>query len=212
MATVEVRVMFDSVGSLVMAVAAVWLAIGVMLSMVMGRRGHDRFGWLVPGALCGPLGVILAVDARRHDEVLAPAAVNRAAASSAGGGPVDVLVGFDGSPESAAVLGAVRALFGDRLGRLTVAAVVPFGEITEQERAAREGLARLALMPGPAPQLEILHGRPATALRTYAAEGGYELIAVGTRGAGATKGLLGRAANELAHAGGKVPVLLVGAH
>jgi nucleotide-binding universal stress UspA family protein len=46
------------------------------------------------------------------------------------------------------------------------------------------------------------------ALHRYAVEGGFALIAVGTRGAGITKAVLGSAATELAHAS-TIPVLLV---
>jgi len=205
-----------SLGAVVLVVGALWMTIGLTLSIVMGRRGHSGFSWLVLGTVCGPLGVVLAVDAGRHREGLAPEPVSRGrvttSVASAEGGPVDVLVGYDGSPESAAALAAVRALLGDRLGRVTVATVVPFGDIRANEAAATEGLRRLASALGAPPRLEILHGNPSTALRNYATEGGYELIAVGTRGAGVTKGVLGSAANELAHGGGKVPVLLVGAH
>ncbi len=48
-----------------MVLAAAWLAIGLVLAIVMGRRGHDSFGWLVLGTLLGPMGVVLAVAARR---------------------------------------------------------------------------------------------------------------------------------------------------
>jgi len=201
--------MFDTLGFLV-AVSTVWLVIGLTLSLVMGRRGHNSFGWLVVGTLLGPLAIILAVEARRHDEVLNPEALRGAEVATAGTGPVDVLIGYDGSPESAAALHFVRALFADRVGRLTVATVIPFGDIREQERIATEGLRRFAREAGPVPEFQILHGRPSAALREYAIEAGYELIAVGTRGAGVAKAVLGSAATELAHGGGKVPVLLVG--
>lgn len=75
---------------------------------------------------------------------------------------------------------------------------------------ALDALRRLAgRNPGRGPQLEILHGHPATALARCATEGGYQLVAVGTRGTGITKAILGSAASELARAS-RVPVLLVG--
>ena len=63
--------MSDSFGFL-LALAGVWVTIGIVLSVVIGRRGHNSFGWLVMGVLLGPLAVVLAVDARRHDERLDP--------------------------------------------------------------------------------------------------------------------------------------------
>jgi nucleotide-binding universal stress UspA family protein len=119
-----------------------------------------------------------------------------------------VLFGSDGSPESAAALDAAVALLGDRLGRLTVATVVPFGDVTAPERRAKEGLRRLTDR-APGANLEVLHGHPSAALRQFAAEGGYGLIVVGSRGKGLTNAFLGSAADELAHHS-EIPVLVVG--
>lgn len=201
--------MSDSFGFVVF-VAAAWLAIGLVLSIVMGRRGHSSFGWLVMGALLGPLAIVLAIDAQRHDEGLTPRPLASGSPATAGSGPVDVLVGYDGSPDSAGAVEAVVELLGDRLGRLMVATIVPYGEIREPERLASERLRRLpGGKTGRAPELEILHGHPSTALRQCAIDEGYDLIAVGTRGKGLTKAMLGSAASELAR-DSKVPVLLVG--
>lgn len=195
---------------LAVAGAAAWLAIGVVLSVVMGRRGHDSFGWFVLGTLLGPLGVVLAVDARRHDERLEVAPLSDGAPALSGTGSVNVLVGYDGSPESAAAMDAIVALLGDRLGRLTVATVVPYGDVREQKRQAEGGLRQLAArMSGQALELEVLHGHPSAALKECATGGGYGLIAVGARGKGVTKAILGSAASELAR-DSTVPVLLVG--
>lgn len=202
--------MSDSSGFL-LAVAATWLVIGVALSVLMGRRGHDSFGWLVTGALLGPLAFVLAVDARRHEERMQPERIPVSApAPPLPAGPVDVVVGYDGSPESVAALDAVAGLLGERLGRLTVVTVVPYGDIRLPQRQAADALRSLAARGAPRPpELEVLHGHPATALAQLAAEGGYDLIAVGTRGSGITKAVLGSASSQLAR-DSKVPVLLVG--
>jgi nucleotide-binding universal stress UspA family protein len=192
------------------SVVAAWSAIGLVLSIVMGRRGHNGFGWLVMGALLGPLGIVMAVDAGRHDEQLRPRTLTERLPVTGGTGPIDVLVGYDGSSEADAAPQAVVDLLGDRLGRLTVATVVPYGGLGEQERDATEGLRQLARRnPGRVTELEVVHGRPSVALRQCATEGGYKLIAVGTRGTGITKALLGSAASELTRES-QVPVLLVG--
>lgn len=73
--------MGNSLG-LVMTVAAGWATTGVVLAVVMGRRGHSSFAWLVLGVLLGPLALILADDARRHDELLRRALVAPARASA----------------------------------------------------------------------------------------------------------------------------------
>lgn len=193
--------------ALVLAIASAWLAIGVVLALVLGRRGHSGFSWFVLGIMLGPLAIALAVDAWRRDEpgearVLAPSA-------GAEAGAVDVLVGFDASPESRAALDAAVELMGTRMGRLTMATVIPYDDGKDGERAAvaaLEGEARrLAWL---APGLEVLRGHPATALTTRAAEDGYDIVVAGTRGSGHAH-LFGSAAGELARTS-KVPVLLVG--
>ena len=201
--------MSDSFG-LVLAIAGAWVVIGLVLSIVMGRRGHDSAGWLVLGALLGPLAVVMAVDAERNEERLRPARLAGGPRAPAGSGPVDLLVGYDGSPESAAAVDAAVGLLGPRIGRLTVATVVPYDDVREEERRADQELRRLASrMVGRGVEMEVLHGRPSTALRDFARDGGYELLVIGTRGAGISKAILGSAASELAR-DSDVPVLLVG--
>jgi nucleotide-binding universal stress UspA family protein len=194
---------------LVLGIGITWVAIGLLLAIVMGRRGHNSFGWLVIGILLGPLAVVLALTARGQ-EALRPARLRPGSRSLGGPGTVDVLVGYDGSPESLAALDAVPELFGERLGRVTVATVVTYGDVKELERKATAGLRELGARPGAGGyELELLHGEPGAALGQFAREGGYELIAVGTRGAGVTKAILGSAASQLSRRS-TVPILVVG--
>jgi nucleotide-binding universal stress UspA family protein len=196
-----------SATALLATIAVVWLLIGLALSLGMGRRGHESFGWLVLGTVLGPLAVLLAAAAVRDehhatDRVLDPGA--------SGGGPVDVVVGVDGSPESRAAALAVVSLLNGRLGRLTLASVIPYDGGRETERAALAELeARADALRGTRPGVELLHGRPADTLSRFAVENGYDLLAVGTRGVGLSKALLGSVAHTLASAA-MVPVLLVG--
>lgn len=125
-------------------VGGIWLTIGVVLSVLMGRRGHSGFSWLVLGTLLGPLAVILAFDAWLHGEAIEPEVIRREGAGMPRQGPVDVLVGYDGSPESMAALNAVPAILGERLGRLTVATVARYDDGREAERHCQEFLRRLA--------------------------------------------------------------------
>ncbi len=193
----------------VMAVASAWLFIGVVLSLVMGRRGYYRFSWMVLGALLGPLAIALALDSWRHHEQLQPTVLAGAPAARSSG-TVDVLVGHDGSPEAAAVVEAAIELLGPRLGRLTLATVVPFDVGADTVSRAAAALRRVANLPQtPSVELEVLHGRPAEALRRRATEGHYDLLTIGTRGDGLAKAMLGRTATELAR-GSQVPVLMVG--
>jgi nucleotide-binding universal stress UspA family protein len=191
----------------VIIVGLSWLTIGLTLSLIMGRRGHDAFGWFVLGALFGPLTAVLAAYAR-HNERVRPELV--AQPQSTGPGPVDVLVGLDGSPESRAALRAAVELLGPRLGRLTLATVIPYDSSLERQRTARAMLEEHGEAIGGGPGLELLHGRPAPVLLERAVEDGYDLLAVGARGAGASKALLGSTAADVAESA-KVPVLLMGA-
>ena len=187
-------------------VAAAWLGIGLVLALTLGRKGYDGFTWFVLGVVLGPLAVVLAIDSLRHPQGANPRPVAPAPEVHAG---VDVLVGFDGSAESRATVDAVVDLLGARLGRLTLATVVPYDGGQEAERSAVAALEdERGALPGLSPGLEVIHGSPATALTTYAAEGGYDLLAVGTRGTGHAH-LFGSAASELARSS-KVPVLLTG--
>jgi hypothetical protein len=104
-------------------VLGVWVTIGIVASIFMGRRGHNPFAWLVLGTIFGLLVVpvaIVAVSAERIHQ-------RREIVSGLGaGGTVDVLVGIDGSPESKAALRVVGRLFGPLIGRLTLATVEDF--------------------------------------------------------------------------------------
>jgi nucleotide-binding universal stress UspA family protein len=196
-----------SYGSVVLAVAGIWLATGFVLSLVMRRRGHDAFSWLVLGTLFGPLGLIFAVEAR-SEEGTRPELV--AARTSSGSGPIDVLAGVDGSPESRAALLAAVELLGPRLGRLTLATVIPYDCGFYHRRTAKAALEVEGEALGAGAQLELLHGPPAPVLLQRANEGGCDLLVIGTRGAGAAKAVLGSTAVDIARSA-KIPVLLMGA-
>jgi nucleotide-binding universal stress UspA family protein len=205
-ATMRVEVVTMTDGWLVTLVAGTWLVIGLVLGLLMGRRGHGAWGWFVLGTLMGPFAVALAAESLRHPE--GPRRMVEAGESW--GGPVDVLVGVDGSPEAdAAAVGVIR-LFGSRLGRVTLAAIVPYDSGRAAESQALTNLRRAArhYEPGAA-DLQILSGLPADELVHLAREDGYDVLAVGSRGSGRTKALLGSTAIRLAR-GTAVPVLTFG--
>jgi hypothetical protein len=127
---------------------ATFACIGFVLAIVMGRVGYSPFAWGLLGLLLAPIALLLALVEVRNER---PWWTRLVASGDPGGGPVDVLVGIDGSPESAA----------------------------------------------------------ATTLDTIAAEDDYDLLVVGTRGAGLSSVLLGSVASRLA-ARASVPVLVVG--
>jgi nucleotide-binding universal stress UspA family protein len=157
----------------------VWVTIGVVASIFMGRRGHNPFAWLVLGAILGPLVIPLGAVAVRQERMLQR---RQLASGTSAGGTVDVLVGIDGSPEAQAALRAATRLFGRVIGRLALATVEDFdgaGSRTplHTERRAAQSLERAAAsVETQRPSAVILTGRPADALARYAAEEGYELI------------------------------------
>jgi nucleotide-binding universal stress UspA family protein len=119
-------------------------------------------------------------------------------------------VGFDGSPEATAALDAAISLLGPRLGRLTVARVIPYDAPGGDEEAATARLKQLCTEPSRSTAgFEILRGQAVEALGRRGVEGGYQLLTIGTRGAGFSKAVLGSTASGLARSS-KLPVLMVG--
>ena len=192
------------------AVVLVWAFVGVSTALVMGRRGHEPFMWLVLAIAFGPLVLPLAMYALWHDR---PGLFERLPSDHRGAGTVDALVGIDDSQEANDALRSAIDLLGDRLGRLMLATVVDYdtaarSRLAEENQRARYALVRTANATGLRPEIVLLSGRPADALRKHVVEQGYELIVVGRRGGGASRVLLGSVATELAR-GADVPVLIV---
>ena len=193
-----------------LVVVLAWALFGVSTALLMGRRGHQPFMWLVLAIVFGPLVVPLAASALRHHR---PGWVQRVSFGHAGVGTVDVLGGIDGSSEAERAIVSAIHMLGSRLGRVTLAAVVDYdiaadSSMAEEKDRARTEIARAASASGLEPETILLAGRPAEALRKHAVEEGYELIVVGRRGRGASRVLIGSVASELAR-GGEVPVLVV---
>lgn len=78
-------------------VALAWGLLGVSAALVMGRRGHQPFMWLMLGIVFGPLVLPLAVNALLHDR---PGLFQRLSNGRPGTGGIDVLAGTDGSTEA----------------------------------------------------------------------------------------------------------------
>ena len=201
---------------------ATFACIGFVLAIVMGLLGRSPFAWGLLGLLLGPIALLLALVEVRNER---PWWTRLVASGDPGSGPVDVLVGIDGSPESAAATTAALELLGDRVGRLTLVAVTDLddsyagreerlrlqGELERQAEAVRAWLGEREVRGKQmvVPELQLMAGRPATVLDTIAAEDGYGLLVVGARGAGLSSVLLGSVASKLA-ARASVPVLVVG--
>jgi hypothetical protein len=117
---------------------ATFACIGLVLAIVMGRLGRSPFAWGLLGLVLGPIALLLALVEVRNER---PWGTRLVASGDPGSGPVDVLVGIDGSPESAAATTAALELLGDRVGRLTLVAVTDLDDSTagHQERVRLQG-------------------------------------------------------------------------
>ena len=203
---------------------ATFVCIGLVLAIVMGRLGYSSFTWGVLGLVLGPIALLLALSSVRSGR---PSWSRLVAGGDPGSGPVDVLIGIDGSPESAAAASAALDLLGDRVGRLTLVAVTAIDDSLggreeqarlqaelERQAQALQGAQRGRRQSGRTeqtvvPALVLRSGQPAAVLEQMAVEDGYGLVVVGARGAGLSTVLLGSVATKLA-AHASVPVLVVG--
>ena len=200
-----------STSGLWIAVIVLWIASAIGLGIVMGRRGYSAFGWGVIGGALGPIGIVVAVLLH------APQPPDRWTSSDRPGpGSVDVLVGTDGSAASLAAATSAVELLEGRLGRVTLATVAPQDANPTATEQAQSDLATAAaevnerLRPlGASAGTVVLHGRPADALRARAEAGGYDVIAVGSHGHGASTALLGSVAASLVD-DSPVPLLVAG--
>ena len=196
---------------LVLVVA--WALIGVVAAIIMAGRGHARYSWTMLGVLLGPLVIPLAISATRRE----PTPTSPLARTDPPSSHLAVLVGVDGSEDAKGALVNAIALFGTRIGRLTIATVLDYDlERTaagrdEQDRAL-EMLSTHATLAAALLEREVettmLAGRPADALVQYARDGNYDLIVVSPRGKGASRVLFGSVASQLARGVG-VPVVIL---
>lgn len=194
---------------LLFSIAVVWCLIGILVSIWMRRRGHALFTWAYLGAVLGPLVVPLAIDAIARERRAGVPALRPMAPDHE---RVSMLVGIDGSAESLAAAEAAVALFAERIGRLTLAAVIDYdaanGGPSESRRAAEAHLDAAALAIAFArPDREILVGAPADVLGRAARDGAFDVLVIGNRGRGASRAVLGSVASQLARGAG-VPVLV----
>jgi nucleotide-binding universal stress UspA family protein len=191
-----------------------WALIGVVAAIVMGRRGHAVYPWTVLGVLLGPLVIPLTVSAVRREQRASKPILHRTDLRSP---ELAVLVGVDGSEDAMGALVTAIGLFGNRIGRLTIATVLDFAlEHTsagrDEKALAVEMLATHARVGTDLFEREVettmLFGRPADALVQHALDGKYDLIVVSPRGKGASRVLFGSVASRLARGAG-VPVVIL---
>jgi nucleotide-binding universal stress UspA family protein len=201
------------VSTVAVLVFVAWVALGLVVGWVMGRRGFEPYTWTLIGVVLGPIAVVIAVawlvrPPSWEPQLLRPGDAPRAG-DGRGADAVDVLVAWDGSPEAHAALRAVGSLLGDRVGRLTFARVVAFDAPPDIVHAAETDLEAAcdAADVGRSPSTVLLRGQPAVALKDYAHRLGYDVLALGTRGVGRSHALLGSVASALVRGAG-LPVVM----
>lgn len=192
----------------VLAIAAAWVAAGLVAGVVMRRRGHDTFSWTLLFLFLGPLAIPLAVSAERHPTPEPEGPFHP--------GNLDVLVAHDGSPQASSALDSVVELLGRRITSLTLATVVDSEAPTtvQGKQTLAEAHDKLqfvvdrmsATLSAPVDSV-VLHGEPAHTLEMYAKEHGYELIVAGSTGSGRAHIIAGSVAKRLTK-GMAVPVLI----
>lgn len=203
-----------------LALACLWLFAGLGAGLVLGRRGHAPFTWVLLGAVLGPLVVPLAVVAIRDERNAGAARVSSRSGASTDhsqSDAVDVLVGIDGSPQADAAFESVLRLLAGSIGRFAIATATPFGAdstTTGRHEEAQDLVLlesygdRAERALGHAAETVVLRGKAADALQRYCQDQQFDLLVVGSRGAGLATTLLGSVTSRLA-SDSNVPVLIV---
>jgi len=99
---------------LLVVAAAAWLVTGAVVGLLQARHGHWQHEW-APFALLGPFALVIAWYQRQ----LPPSQPLPLIEAGVQPGALNVLAGIDGSPQALAAAGAVVALFGPRVRRLS---------------------------------------------------------------------------------------------
>lgn len=204
---------------IILVVILLWLVIGFALGVYEARRGHWRWLWLL-GAIGGPFAIPLARQIEQNEALAHPIVVSPG--SGRGPGSADILAGVDGSPESIDAARQAVEVLGGRLGGLTLALVTDYDiheavdgpvdadhpNVAEQRLALEDAARRLTEQVGFEPATVLLSGSPAQALADHARSTPFDVVAIGSRGRGASKRLLGSCAEHLASRS-PVPVLIL---
>jgi len=197
--------------------ACIVLGSMLVVSFLAQRWGRDVFGWLLLAAALGPIAIIAMIGARQRD-VAHPQAFERRGPPPSREAQKVVLAACDGSAESERVARylADHHEKSDEVVVLTVFPVEarpgPDGGGREEHEREIERCTRgtLDILKGAGLNARLLvgYGKPAEEILRASEEEKADVIAVGRRGAGLTKALLGSTSDYVVkHA--KRPVIVV---
>ncbi len=195
-------------------VLLVWIAIGTAAALHLGRQGYRSSFWYLLGAVLGPLFVPIAVERGRRQERVVERTPAADPAAAAPRGAVTVVVGVDGSAESDRCVRDAARVFPGATARVVLVTaidpdVVEFADQVERDRCRGLLVERAGWFPGTSPAVEVVAGRPGSALLDVARQERADVVVVGRRGRGMSHRLLGSVAEHVTHHS-PVPVLLAG--
>lgn len=216
--------MWPDVPMVVTLIVIGWIVTGFAVGFYEVRRGHWHWLWLL-GAISGPLAIPLARMANQDEPFIRPQRVGGPSVAKPSKAHLHVLVGVDGSEDSRAAAHRAASLLGGHVGRLTLATVLDYetmnvtspgtlgSEDSVRERKGAESvLAQRARDLRPLldwePTTVLLPGRPSEALLEFARDTDVDIVAVGRRGRGLSRRLLGSCAWDLVRQS-EIPVLVV---
>lgn len=170
----------------------------VVVSYLARRWGHDPFGWALIAAAIGPIAIVALIGTHGAD-VARPRAFERVSDGRDGGDAI--LAAVDGSPAGARIARYiidlhqpdVRPMLLLVLPREDVERTDPVNKAERDahiERATAEPV-RILRDAGLPASVIVGYGVPGEEIVRCAAEQGVAAIAVGRRGAGLTRALLG---------------------
>jgi nucleotide-binding universal stress UspA family protein len=196
----------------------IW-AVVVVISMLVcaflaTRWGRDPFGWLLLSAVMGPIAVIGLIGTRQSD-VERPARFQTE--QSLAGAPPSVLVAVDGSAAAERVARYVADTTPPNSSVL-VLAVLPHesqprtGEVSSDHDGAVskmvDGPRTILDAAGMRTRTSVGYGNPAEQILRCASEEGVLTIAIGRRGSGLSRALLGSVSDRVVREA-KQPVVVV---
>ena len=154
---------------------------GAIIALAMVRRGHSPVLWwiLIP---CGPLLVLLALNARDEEAAFEPTVVHE---GTPGSGPLRVLIGIDGNDGAIRASQAAVDELGPLMGMTTIVAVLDYDIGQVQDVALRIQQAKhwlstaaraLSSAGGPDPTAVVLVGNVIHEIARWAGSNDVDLI------------------------------------